>query len=561
MAWLSSNIQKSRLQTEKNSWRFGLNYLFETLKQHKDWYARNQQFVQLRKDVRRFETHVSTVRTILAESVSKLDLEAGLRGAELEGRVGAYKIMFEVTKIVSSLSRPLVKLQILKPNETSLSIYCDTFVLDIVLSGGDEKLNRLINRAELAVKFPSMSFEQLELELFTKTTEACNHQQYWTVKRAVEGVRLLFKDPFTCLPVVEPPRKRIKTDDDTRTGVASSAANAAAADRNDRLDGDVDEPSISTHTDVLSPLANGEWSGSISFIEWRGDVALHVVADIPLVMAGQQARKLALVVMRKHVGVAATAPKDVHEDERLFNEFVSWTTPDGKKPVSPRLHFARDHSMCSVFPSRSSLAMRQEYTLTTKEISGGLNLHSFPIALVNASLDTLVNVFQICGRSLLFHALLLSAFSSRCNVFGQRISAESDNAVNARIKVDVAAAERITMNTGDLLGGGRQVLIELNTQPDCSLELSVKYQTEITPALPLENAVTLQKLVDTCHSIPLLTYYALTRAVQVKNGPSFAAAAGANGEDCDGIAALEGDLSVAMKMEGESMLLDEMDMF
>lgn len=129
--------QKNRLQTEKNSWRFGLNYLFETLKQHKDWYARNQQFVQLRKDVKRFESHVATVRTILAESVSKLDLEAGLRGAELEGRVGAYKIMFEVTKIVSNLSRPLVKLQILKPNESSLSIYCDTFVLDIVLSGGE----------------------------------------------------------------------------------------------------------------------------------------------------------------------------------------------------------------------------------------------------------------------------------------------------------------------------------------------------------------------------------------------------------------------------------------
>lgn len=133
--------------------------------------------------------------------------------------------------------------------------------------------------------------------------------------------------------------------------------------------------------------------------------------------------------------------------------------------------------------------------------------------------------------------------------------------VVARIKVDVAAAERITMNTGDLLGASRQVLIELNTKPDCSLELSVKYQTETTPALPLENALTLQKLVNTCHSIPLLTYYALQRAVQAKNGPSSAAAVGTNGEDCDGIAALEGDLSVAMKMEGESMLLDEMDMF
>jgi hypothetical protein len=134
---LSVVQQRSRLQAEKNSWRFGLNYLFETLKQHKDWYARNQQFVQLRKDVKRFESHVATVRTLLAESVSKLDLEAGLRGAELEGRVGAYKIMFEVTKIVSNLSRPLVKLQILKPNESSLSVYCDTFVLDIVLAGGE----------------------------------------------------------------------------------------------------------------------------------------------------------------------------------------------------------------------------------------------------------------------------------------------------------------------------------------------------------------------------------------------------------------------------------------
>ncbi|KUF93350.1 hypothetical protein AM588_10005714 [Phytophthora nicotianae] len=129
-----------------------------------------------------------------------------------------------------------------------------------------------------------------------------------------------------------------------------------------------------------------------------------------------------------------------------------------------------------------------------------------------------------------------------------------------RIKVDVAAPERITMNTGDLLGAGKQVLIEVNTKPDCSLELSVKYQTETTPSLPLENAATLQKLVSACHSIPLLTYYALKRTVQAKNGPS-SAAAGANGEDCNGIAALDGDLSVSMKMEGEGMLLDEMDMF
>lgn len=137
LSLLSVAQQKLGMQGEKNSWRFGLNYLFETLKQHKDWYVRNQQFVQLRKDVKRFDSHVSTIRGMISESVSKLELEAGLREAELEGRVGAYKIMFEVTKIASRLSRPLVKLQILKPSDSSLSIYCDTFVLDIVLAGGD----------------------------------------------------------------------------------------------------------------------------------------------------------------------------------------------------------------------------------------------------------------------------------------------------------------------------------------------------------------------------------------------------------------------------------------
>lgn len=56
--------QKSRLQQEKNSWRFGLNYLFETLKQHKEWYSRNQQYVQLNKDLKRAEAHVTSIRSL-----------------------------------------------------------------------------------------------------------------------------------------------------------------------------------------------------------------------------------------------------------------------------------------------------------------------------------------------------------------------------------------------------------------------------------------------------------------------------------------------------------------
>ncbi|RLN57392.1 hypothetical protein BBJ28_00002694 [Nothophytophthora sp. Chile5] len=574
--------QKSRLQAEKNSWRFGLNYLFETLKQHKDWYARNQQFVQLKKDVKRFETHVSTVRGILSESVSKLDLEAGLRGAELEGRVGAYKIMFEVTKIVSNLSRPLVKLQILKPNESSLSVYCDTFVLDIVLSGGEvtqstvEKLIRLINRAELAVKFPSMNFEQLEQELYAKVTEACSQQvsclkKEVSSKRAVEGVTIEFNDPLHCVPVVEPPRKRVKIDDAQSSAASSAAAgmlNVAAGGSGDPTDneessGATDDRDGSSkkgasspkHLDALLPLAKGEWSGSISFIEWRGEVAFHVVGHTPLIMVGLQARKLALAAMRKQPDASeAAAATDSHEDEKLFNEFVSWTAPDGKKPILPRLHFARDHSVCSVFPPRSTLAMRQEFSLTTKEISGGLKVHSFPI--------------PICGRSLFFHAVLLSAFCSKSNIFGQRIPADNEDAVNALIKVDVAAPERITLNTGELLGPGKPVLIEVSTKDDCLLELSVKFQATspkangaAAPQPQLEDAAITQKLANACHSIPLLTYYALKRTLQAETGPSAARAAAADGEDCNGIAALDGDLSASMKMEGEEMLLDEMDMF
>ncbi|TYZ63084.1 hypothetical protein PybrP1_011772 [[Pythium] brassicae (nom. inval.)] len=617
--------QKTRLQTEKNSWRFGLNYLFETLKQHKDWYARNQQFVQLKKDVKRFEAHVATIRAILSESVSKLDLEAGLRVAELEGRVGAYKVMFEVTKIVTKLSRPLVKLQILKPDESSLSIYCDTFVLDIVLAGGAgavesaslttvekdqskqfperdddllrslkllaagesanfmEKLVRLINRAELAVKHPSINFEQLEEDLYVKISEACSKQ----------GITIHFKDPLNCAPVLEPPRKKMKTaaDDAQASGggagvvgavisggdlghepaPASSANSVGGGDRTEAGRADSAE-ACPKDVETATPLVNGEWSGSISFMEWRDGVALHVVGYTPIVMVGVQARRLALAAMRHDAPDAAkTATEDPQEEEKYFNEFVSWVSPEGHKPITPQLHFARNHSVCSVFPVRSDLAMRQEYSLTTKEISGGLRLASFPIPLPNASSATLENVLQICGHSLFFHSVLLSAFCSRNNTFGRRIPADSEDAVNALIKVDVAAPDRITLHTGGLLGQSKQVLVEIATKMDCSLELSTKFLSTTPRAsgaaaeasgVQLETAATMQKLASACHSVPLLTYYALKRALEAKSGqPSAGAATAANGEDCNGIVALDDDLSVPMKLEGEDMMLDDMGLF
>ncbi|KAH9081025.1 hypothetical protein Ae201684P_011999 [Aphanomyces euteiches] len=127
--------QKEKVPAEKATWKGGLNYLFEALKMHREWYGRNQQYVQLKKDEKRLEGHVATLRSIISSSLSTLELEVGLREAELKGRVGAYKVMFEVSRIAAALSRPTVKLQILKPNDSSISVFCDTFVLDILLTG------------------------------------------------------------------------------------------------------------------------------------------------------------------------------------------------------------------------------------------------------------------------------------------------------------------------------------------------------------------------------------------------------------------------------------------
>ncbi|RQM26651.1 hypothetical protein B5M09_002047 [Aphanomyces astaci] len=102
--------QREKVPAQKATWKGGLNYLFESLKMHREWYGRNQQYVQLKKEEKRLEAHVVTLRSIISSSLSTLELEVGLREAELKGRVGAYKVMFEVSRVASALSRPAVKL-------------------------------------------------------------------------------------------------------------------------------------------------------------------------------------------------------------------------------------------------------------------------------------------------------------------------------------------------------------------------------------------------------------------------------------------------------------------
>lgn len=288
---------------------------------------------------------------------------------------------------------------------------------------------------------------------------------------------MYFKDPLHCVPISEPPRKRGRIDESTMARPAGSSTPSGLNDATDTEDalgtsnqGDAGENGVEVASAVKDqahniPLSNGEWSGSVSFIEWRGEVALLVAGYTPIVMAGLQARLLALAVMRKEAAGATdpdAANADNIEDDKLFNEFVSWTDPDGKRPIIPHLHFTRDHSVCSVLPSRAQLAMRQEYSLTTKEISGGLRLASFPVPvrhlrivctfllllligcgcgafqLSNLSTATLTNVLQICGHSLFFHSVLLSAFSSTNSLFGERISPDNDAPVSGELSISIA---------------------------------------------------------------------------------------------------------------------------
>ncbi|ETW06313.1 hypothetical protein, variant [Aphanomyces invadans] len=388
--------QKEKVPAQKATWKGGLNYLFESLKMHREWYGRNQQYVQLKKEEKRLEAHVVTLRSIISSSLSTLELEVGLREAELKGRVGAYKVMFEVSRVASALSRPTVKLHVHKPDDSSISVFCDTFVLDIHLTGGNgdvhsaslttvvnevtkqyperdadllscllelisgrserftEKLRRLVNRAELAAKFPSTNFDDLEDDLQEKLQLVCAKQNLWTVRRGVDGLLLTFRDGLQCFPLLDgdgalsPPRKKAK--------------------HVDEADGTGDDAAAPTVTSA--PWT--EWQGCLTFAEWKGAVALHFVCDTPLVMSGIQSRRLASTIF------------GIDDQEMAFNELVQDIVGQHNTGAThsvvrfqPQLRFVRDASTNVIL--HRALPVVLDGSLVTKEIVGGIQFAAFPI--------------------------------------------------------------------------------------------------------------------------------------------------------------------------------------
>ncbi|ETV66151.1 hypothetical protein, variant [Aphanomyces astaci] len=399
--------QREKVPAQKATWKGGLNYLFESLKMHREWYGRNQQYVQLKKEEKRLEAHVVTLRSIISSSLSTLELEVGLREAELKGRVGAYKVMFEVSRVASALSRPAVKLHVHKPNDSSISVFCDTFVLDIHLTGGNgdvesaslttvvnevtkqyperdadllscllelisgrserftEKLRRLVNRAELAAKFPSTNFDELEDDLHENLQLVCAKQNQWTVKRGVDGLLLTFRDGLQCFPVPDPD---------------------------------------------ASSEAWPEWRGCLTFAEWKGAVALHFLCDTALVMSAIQCRRLASLIF------------GMDDQDAALNELMH----DSHAVVRIQPHVRSvAHASTNVMLQRV-LPMVLEGTLVTKDILGGLRFDAFPIPLLRGTGEVLGQLLAVVGHSLFFHSILASFFASATNIFGRKDAVNPD---------------------------------------------------------------------------------------------------------------------------------------
>jgi hypothetical protein len=145
------------------------------------------------------------------------------------------------------------------------------------------------------------------------------------------------------------------------------------------------------------------------------------------------------------------------------------------------------------------------------------------------------------------------------------------------IKVDVAAPERITLKIDALAGTDKHWLVEFTPNSDCTLGLSVKAldaagKSESAAALAGIDSEVMQQIAGACHSVPLVSFFALQRAIQSSSAAIAAAsstgaanvpgaASGANSADCEGIDSLDDALAVPIKLEGEDMLMDDMTIF
>ncbi|OQR99177.1 hypothetical protein THRCLA_06581, partial [Thraustotheca clavata] len=434
---------------------------------------------------------------------------------------------------------------VLKPNDSSISIYCDTFVLDIILSGGDggiesttlvtivkdqskqfperdedlfqsllalvagdsqpftTKLYRLVNRAELAVKFPQTNFEELEDTVFTKLQQVCTRSPKWSVTRGVDGLLIRFKDELQCFPLYDnaTPEKRAKFEE--------------------------------AGEDLSDDRGQGgwlEWTGCVTFTEWRSSVVMHVLCDTPLIMSGIQSRRLAAAILgftddmreKAFVELANKAPSatKAKEDKSAF-------------PISIESHlrFVRETSTNIVMTNGQNFGLQLECSLVTKEIAGGVNFHSFPIPVRQSIQVAVFNIIYSCYNSTLKVSLVSLGLSVTVFTFNRFLQVASlaltmylAEAILPMLttqvlqqacmmfsgfiyiflvlmQVEVAAPTSMTLKLTSEALEGEDFHIDVETKEDYTMQVRLRNQPAMNNAASQISAV--------CHSLPLLCYFLL----------------------------------------------------
>lgn len=143
--------KRDQIQQQKNQWKYGLNYTFETLRGHKDWLGRNQQFVQFRQDFENLEQHTQALHQSLACCIHDSTRMSGLRQAKLAGRGPVYRVYMILCQIIANLSKSLEIMETPRSggeqqNLVTFSLYCDTFVMDVTVQlDTDEERNEVKN--------------------------------------------------------------------------------------------------------------------------------------------------------------------------------------------------------------------------------------------------------------------------------------------------------------------------------------------------------------------------------------------------------------------------------
>ncbi|OQR95804.1 anaphase promoting complex protein [Achlya hypogyna] len=174
-------------------------------------------------------------------------------------------------------------------------------------------------------------------------------------------------------------------------------------------------------------------------------------------------------------------------------------------PISlePHQRFVREHSSNVVLSATQNMGLVLDCSLVTKEIAGGVHFHSFPIPLLQGSVESLVRIFGVVGHSLFFQSILASCFLGPRNVFGRNEVLEMDNGAMTKVamQVEVAAPTYMVLKlTSDVLDGD-SFHIDVETKDDYSMHVRLRNHPALNPAAT--------QIAAACHSLPLLCYFLL----------------------------------------------------